>query len=137
MSRRSTTTTRTPAQDGACTASMVLMPAPAAGPVKADELDGELLALLTEAKRLCQEWQNAPRPKTPTMADFLAPSPWDSLIKQAAAIPARTPDGMRAKAEAVRWWVLGSMTACDHLHAPQEHLAISLVNDLLSRGHDA
>ena len=134
MSRRHITTLL-PALHGACAASMLLMAAPAAGPTKADELDGELLALLTEAKRLCQEWQTTPRlPQPPTMADFLAPNAWEPLILRACTLPARTPEGMRAKAEAVRWWVLGEVTACDHLHAPQEHLAVSLVNDLLAVG---
>jgi len=138
MSRRPITTPL-PALHGACAASMGLIPAPAAGPTTAGELDGELLALLTEAKRLCQEWQSAPMPTQPwTLAEIIAPNPWEPLIRQAAALPARTPEGMRAKAEAVRWWVLGDgMDACDRLHAPQEHLAVSLVNDLRSGGHEA
>jgi hypothetical protein len=49
-------------------------------------------------------------------------------------MPARTPEGMRAKAEAVRWWVLGDgMAACDRIHTPQERLAVSLVADLLGK----
>lgn len=49
-----------PALHGASAASMMLMVAPAAGAAKADELGGELLALLAEAKRLCEEWQQVP-----------------------------------------------------------------------------
>jgi hypothetical protein len=94
--------------------------------------DAELIALLDEARRLCREWQR-PALTPPTYAEITARPPWDALIIQACAIPARTPEGMRAKAEALRWWVLGDMTACDHLHAPQERLAVSLVADLLGR----
>jgi hypothetical protein len=97
--------------------------------------DAELIALLDEARRLCREWQAAPMPKAPTLAEITAPKPWEALIVQACAIPARTPEGMRAKAEAARWWVLGdSLSACDRIHTPQERLAVSLVADLLGRG---
>jgi hypothetical protein len=95
-----------------------------------------LIALLDEARRLCREWQRlASTP--PTYAEITARPSWDALIIQACAIPARTPQGMHAKAEAVRWWVLGDMTACDRLHAPQERLAVSLVADLLGQGDRA
>jgi hypothetical protein len=96
--------------------------------------DGELIALLDEARRLCREWQR-PVSTPPTYAEITARPPWDALIIQACAIPARTPEGMRAKAEAARWWVLGdSLSACDRIHTPQERLAVSLVADLLGRG---
>jgi hypothetical protein len=95
-------------------------------------LDAELIALLDEARRLCREWQR-PLSEPPTLAEIMAPKAWEDLIVQACALPTRTPGGMRAKAEALRWWVLGDMTACDHLHAPQERLAVSLVADLLGR----
>jgi len=136
MSRRPTSTRRA-ALHGACAASLVLMAAPAAGPAKAAELDGDLISLLDEAKRLSQEWDATP-PDPPTLSAYLAPRPWDALILQACAIPARTPEGMRAKAEAVRWWVLGDgMTACNRHHVPQEHLAVSLAADLLGEGRRA
>jgi hypothetical protein len=131
MSRR-TPTNRRAVLHGACAATLTMMAAPAAGPAKAAELDGELIALLDEARRLCREWQR-PLSKPPTFAEIIARPPWDALIIQACALPARTPEGVRAKAEALRWWVLGEMTACDHLHAPQERLAVSLVADLLGK----
>jgi hypothetical protein len=96
-------------------------------------LDGELIALLDEARRLCREWQR-PTSTPPTFAEITARPPWDALIIQACAIPARTAKGMRAKAEAVRAWVLAdSLSACDRIHTPQERPAVSLVADLLGK----
>jgi hypothetical protein len=133
MSRRIPTHRRA-VLHGACSATLTMMAAPAAaGSAKAAELDGELIALLDEARRLCREWQR-PTSTPPTYTEITARPPWDALIVQACAIPARTPEGMRAKAEAAHWWVLGDgLSACDRIHTPQERLAVSLVTDLLGR----
>ncbi|MBP0445025.1 hypothetical protein J8J14_09555 [Roseomonas sp. SSH11] len=119
---------------GACAATLTMMAASAAGAAKAAELDGELIALLDEARRLCRE-EDAQPLTAKTFADFACRQPWQDLVERAARMPARTPEGLRAKAEAVRWWVLSDhRTACDRFNVPQEWLAVSLVEDLLGRG---
>ncbi|MBP0446700.1 hypothetical protein J8J14_18140 [Roseomonas sp. SSH11] len=129
---RRTTRSRRAVLNGACAATLVMMAAPAAGAAKAAELDGELIALLAEARRQWREWQPTPLGPNATLADLTTRPPWHALVIQAASMPARSPEGMRAKAEAVRWWVLGDhQTTCDRFHTPQEWLAASLVDDLL------
>jgi hypothetical protein len=67
-------------------------------------------------------------------AEHTAPDPGAALIVQACAIRARNAEGLRAKAEAARWWTLqGSMDLCSRFHVPQEWLAVSLADDLTGR----
>ncbi|WP_458098162.1 hypothetical protein [Roseomonas sp. WA12] len=69
-----------------------------------------------------------------TAEDYLSPNPDIALVAQACKMPARTPEGVRAKAEAARWWVMrNSVDADDRFRPPQEWLAISRASDLTGR----
>jgi len=93
--------------------------------------DAELIRLLAAAEAACRTWQYAD-PGKPTLAELIAERPWTPMVRQAAAMPATTPEGVHAKAQAVRWWILGDdLQWPDHLHGPIELLAASLVKDLL------
>jgi hypothetical protein len=132
MSRR-TPTHRRAVLHGACAATLTMMTAPAAGPAKAAELDGELIALLDEARSAFTAWTTRPENPTPTLEEVLERGPWEDMAKQAAIIPARTPEGMRAKAEAIRFFVLESSGNWERFHTPDQRLALSLAADLLGR----
>ena len=109
--------------------AMLVLAAAAAGQAKADELDGELLALCNEA---CDIHANSVRIEDDYEAQGL-PIPyealiwpetarWHALCAEIAETPARTPEGMRAKAR-----VLADVTALE------EPLVASLCSDLLGR----
>jgi hypothetical protein len=101
-------------------AAMLLMGATEAGAAKAAELDGELIALCAEVERLNTEeagliWaddaQN-PRYKTLGQPEALAAlraasARLQDVLEQIAAMPARTPEGLRAKAQAVHAFFFG------------------------------
>ncbi|WP_458094750.1 hypothetical protein [Roseomonas sp. WA12] len=103
------------------------------------ELDGALIALLADARRAseqhCAGLQARHNSGVPvSFAEHTAPDPGVALIVQACAIPARTAEGLRAKAEAARWWTLrGTMDLCSRFHVPQEWLAVSFADDLTGR----
>jgi hypothetical protein len=131
MTRRTPTGRRAVLTGASCAA--LLLAAPEAGATKAVEQDGELIALLDEARRLCREWQR-PMSTPPTLGEFLAPAPWEALMARAAAIPARTPEGVRRKAEAAADWLAGGDRAQGLIFLNRDGealLAWSLLRDLL------
>ncbi len=124
----------------AFTASTVA--AAAAGPAKAVEIDGELLAACRSLSRLYSEIQriDAADDDTPeSEAEVYATvDAWWAELNRIIDTPAFTPDGIRAKAGATR-------IALEYLATPMldetvevdgrghERLAWSLVNDMLGR----
>ena len=120
--------------------AMLLLTAAEAGPAKAAELDGELLACCAEALAIDREsdrlWDACPMDgEHPAWAaynahvDATVPH-WQDLVLQISATPARTPEGLRAKAAVAR----GAMPE-DRIDDPDpcERLALSLYRDVLGR----
>jgi hypothetical protein len=134
MSRR-VPTHRRAVLHGACAATLTFMAAPAAGAAKAAELDGELIALIQEGTRLLQEPSPPMGPENPpTLAKIMGPKPWDAVLAEAARMPARTPEGLRAKAAAVAdMFALGDRrNGLPHWDRNGQYLiAWSLLRDLL------
>ena len=111
--------------------AMMLLTAAEAGPAKAAELDGELLSCCAEADRLealsdamvvglpssgrCPVWAEA---------DRLGDEAY-SLRERVVAMPARTPEGLQAKALLVLSRLEDNGLACG--------LALSLARDVLGR----
>ena len=95
--------------------AMMLLTAAEAGATKAAELDGELLDLCAEYVAWCQADRLAYDVMTNEereAAALISPVPWSDeaywtpgnvLMHEIAAIPARTPEGLRAKADVVAW----------------------------------
>lgn len=120
-------------------ASMLLLVPSEAGANKAAELDGELIAACAEFGRLedaydvaCRAEDRAPEgPEKDALLDQLDVLGDEQLAVYAAicVAPARTPEGLRAKAEALScWFQRGSDdTPCNH----GDQLAWSLVRDVL------
>ncbi len=117
--------------------AMLLLTAVEAGPAKAAELDGELLALCDEAvalheagdvalETLLDAVQDGTRPAVAKGDDWEAvyaeSATWHDLCAQIADIPARTPEGLLGKAKVLRRVV-----------ALEEPLVASLCRDLLGR----
>lgn len=109
--------------------------------------DGELIRLLTYAGRLAlQEREHTERCPNPDLdldgwkaslrvsRDILAHR--DALLLQAAALPAVTAAGRRAKVLAVRDWICGYPGAIGPscIANADEHLAWSMLQDLLRVG---
>ncbi|MBP0493994.1 hypothetical protein [Roseomonas indoligenes] len=117
---------------GASSAALLLA-APAAGSTKATELDGELIALLDEAR------ETRLNPDAETVAylnadPVFAVPPEEGMLALAAALPARTPEGLRRKAEAVADWLAGGDRANGLIHLNRDGDALvawSLLRDLL------
>ena len=126
MSRRAPTARR--ALLCGASASALLLAAPAAGTAKAAELDGDLIALLEEARALA----NAPR-VTSSLAPLFTRRPWEAALDAAARLPARTPEGLHRKAEAVAEWLAGDdwRTSTPWDCTGETAVAWSLLRDLL------
>ena len=115
--------------------AMLLLTAAEAGPAKAAELDGELLALCDEAVAL-HEAGNAiydriertglthasPEGAAAWNSIYNGSATWRDLCAEIADMPARTPEGLRAKAVVLR-----------RIVALEEPLVASLCRDLLGR----
>ncbi len=120
-------------------ASMLLLVPSEAGASKAAELDGELIAACAEFGRLedaydvtCRAEDRAPDgPEKDALLDQVDALGDEQLAVYAAicTTPARTPEGLRAKAHALACWFAksGDGTPCNH----GDQLAWSLVRDLL------
>lgn len=120
-------------------ASMLLLIPAEAGASKAAELDGELIAACAEFTRLedaydvaCRAEDRTPEgPEKEALLDRLDVLGDEQLAVYAAICdaPARTPEGLRAKAGAVACWFAksGDGTPCNHA----DQLAWSLVRDVL------
>ncbi len=115
--------------------ALLLLTAAEAGPAKATELDGELLALCDEAVALHQESvaaadaidaANLPfssrKGRAAWEAVYARSATWRELCEQIAALPARTPEGLVGKACVLRGVV-----------ALEEPMVASLCRDLLGR----
>ncbi len=114
-------------------AALLLLAAPASGTTKQDELDGALLAICAEAMRLDREADTADDGDAiDAMLDR-----WGELADVIAVTPARTPEGLQAKAGIIwrsmenmhRAWEAGD-TEYQEVHDP---LVWSLVNELTGR----
>ncbi len=111
-------------------ASMLILVAAEAGIAKAEELDGELLALCREAVENHAESvraddfleQHGGDEQAHQEAMYVRVNRWHEVCAQIAEIPARTPEGMRGKAA-----VLADVIA---LESP---MVASLCSDLLGR----
>ena len=120
-------------------ASMLLLVPSEAGANKAAELDGELIAACAEFGRLeaaydvaCRAEDRAPDgPAKDALLDQLDVLGDEQLAVYAAicAAPARTPEGLRAKAQALACWFAkaGDGVPCNR----EDQLAWSLVRDVL------
>jgi hypothetical protein len=108
------------------------LPALASAPTPAPaHSDGQLPALLNEDGAALAAWQDAP---TDLLAPPIGPKPWDAPLTAAAQLPARTPDGLCAKAEAAAdWLVLGDRgSGLPHCcRNGEEQVTWSLLRDLL------
>ncbi|ONG47976.1 hypothetical protein BKE38_22420 [Pseudoroseomonas deserti] len=91
-------------------------------------LDAELLSLLAEAERLWHADGWAPAGQT--LAELLAPRPWEAVLCRAAKIPATTPAGLRAKARAVTMLLTLPSGEVPQWAGPCEHLMLGLQRDL-------
>ncbi len=127
---------------GAGAALLLLVPA-AAGAAKADELDGELIRLCAEIPG-CKATIDCYNRDSASDAEWeAADGRWDELVEQIIDTPARTPEGIRAKAAALRCSLhrhLRNSTNPDiglTDHADEEDLlAWSLVHDILGEEPD-
>lgn len=115
-------------------ASLLLLPAAAAGQAKADELDGELLCLSREAMACEAESErllliNEDHPDVTRANDRLA-----ALLNRLCVLPSRTPEALRAKASVLDFLLPHFAEDDDNDgNISPEPLARSLVNDLLGR----
>ena len=111
--------------------SAAVLAAPGTAIVQPSSPDSQIIALLDQARALML----APEPPDPVppLASLLAPKPWAAPLHAAASLPARSPDGIRAKAETVADWLAGG----DRFNGPgctcdqEEAVAWSLMRDLL------
>ncbi len=115
--------------------ALLLLTAVEAGPAKAAELDGELLGLCDEAVALHAEnvvatdsidaaglRLSSEEGAAAWEAVYARSATWHELCAEIAALPARTPEGLRGKAIVLRRVV-----------ALEEPLVASLCRDLLGR----
>ncbi len=115
--------------------AMLLLTAAEAGPAKAAELDGQLLGLCDEAVALHAEnvaatdaidaaglRLSSEEGAAAWEAVYARSATWHDLCAEIAALPARTPEGLRGKAIVLRRVV-----------ALEEPLVASLCRDLLGR----
>lgn len=124
-------------------ASLLLLSAAAAGQAKAEELDGELLAACAEFTRAEERLVfidthpsglSVGDPRLDIWEDGIADAnqAWDDAALAVAALRARTPEGVWAKAAAAAAAYRRSVTDDDD--PPADHALIgSLFDDLLGR----
>ncbi len=120
--------------------AMLLLTAAEAGPAKAAELDGELLACCAELQAADRDLAAAEADASVDVEDI---GPFcdrrDTLVAAVTALPARTPEGLRCKAEALRATLAADVPGAqpngfwDEVAQPHERLAMSLCRDLLGR----
>ena len=123
--------------------ALLLLTAAEAGPAKAAELDGDLLSLCDEAMaiegesdRLWQACRDVVSTRhSPAWAAYEAHTDatqahLHDLLRQAAATPARTPEGLRAKAR-----IALAVAPCEAHDDPDpwERVTFSLCRDVLGR----
>lgn len=122
-------------------AAMLLAGAFEAGATKAAEQDGDIIeasreyvALEAELGRLCSLEGGLPMSKRDDLfADMdVVHDQQDALRAVMAATPARTPEGLRAKAAALQAWLPTNSDGTSY-YSDDDALAWSLCNDLLGR----
>ena len=121
--------------------ALLLLTAAEAGPAKAAELDGRLLALVArwepwERERLAVAALDGDDPALEARFDAYT-APWHDLMYEIMDAPARTPEGIHAKARVLRA-LLANHEDFGSRHepssaSPSEHFAWSLVSDILGR----
>ena len=125
--------------------ALLLLTATEAGAAKASELDGNLFADCAEAMAIDRESDRLFKHAVAVAADAPGSHPawvahddfenanqsrWHDLVKQIAGTPARTPEGLRAKAAMARSAIHGeSLDNPD----PMDVLAWSVFDDVLGR----
>ena len=125
--------------------AMLLLTAVEAGTAKAAELDGELLACCAEALAIdresdrlwatCLALPDAAADDHPAWAAYDAHTettrgPWHALARRIGELPARTPEGLRAKVAAARSAIPGGRREDPE---PCDRLAWSVFEDVLGR----
>ena len=125
--------------------ALLLLTAAEAGPTKAAELDGELLAMCAEYVTLERDERTQREAMTEAERrayDRSRPLPWSDearhtpdklLVRSIAKLPARTPEGLRAKASVLRWYYGGSDEECPFAWRPEDALLGSVLTDVLGR----
>ena len=126
--------------------AMLVLAAAAAGSAKAEELDGELLARCTEFQAVEAEmdhiWETlgdrlmAERDAHPlAQRETEASGRYCELREIIADMPARTPEGLQAKARVVLSEFRGEDNSSDFpgQYDPRGALALSLARDLIGR----
>ena len=123
-------------------ASLLLLTAAAAGQAKAEELDGELIAAATEYARLedqycvlCLGEDELPEPERSVCATQLAAisARQRELFDAMFDMPARTPEGLRAKALAALCKVGDGDSNATQPISYDDNLTWSLLCDILGR----
>lgn len=123
-------------------ASLLLLGAAEAGHAKAQELDGELLAACESFDRvrariayLCAHSPGTPFRHPRTVAHEAqieaANEAWDEALERAARLPARTPEGLRAKARLAQ--VAMEEIYDDGTEPGAYTIVVSVMSDLLGR----
>jgi hypothetical protein len=116
-------------------AAMLVLGAAAAGPGKAAELDGRLLDLVVQLEAV--QTRIDCLPVNLDLDDELASlqDEFWPIAEEIAAIAARTPEGMQAKARAVRlvWLAVDTPPDEDDCDMPKR-LTFGLVRDMLGEG---
>jgi hypothetical protein len=125
--------------------AMLLLTAVEAGPAKAAELDGELIELSAEfvAWKRADHGAYAAMDEAQRQAACLArPRPWSEaahhtpdrlLVTRIARMPARTPEGLRAKATALWWFYDGTDEWEPFGWRREDALLASVLDDVLGR----
>ena len=120
--------------------AMLLLSAAEAGPAKAAELDGELLAAIAqwepwERERHAVEALDGDDPTYDARFDAYA-EPWHECMQDIMDLPARTPEGIQGKTRVLRALLQNHAGHGSGLHegsSPSEHFAWSLCQDMLGR----
>jgi hypothetical protein len=136
---------------GSGVAMLVLAAAAAAGQAKAEELDGELLSNADELFRLEAEYMRLrplirslkpeDQPAAEAAFEYADKHLWDrqdEIIDEMIVTPARTPEGIVAKARALELWLnrrvpVAIADTFDDCAEGHEALAMSLARDVLGR----
>jgi hypothetical protein len=104
-----------------------------AAPTGTEGSDDALLYLLAETKRLWEEWsRHVPSAALPVPAART----WSEPMLKAAAMPAHTLEGIRAKAGILHIVILDGKAALGPWAHPDEFLALSLCRDIAQMTHE-
>jgi hypothetical protein len=121
--------------------SAMLLLAAEAGAAKAQELDGTLIAAVDELRGLSASYMRVRSTLTEDQWEHCDKVLWpreDELVAFITDTPARTPEGIQAKAEALQIWLnrripVSLDNSFDDEAEDHEMLAMSLARDVLGR----